>query len=152
VGKWIQELIDQGYLKQELTLMGEKNYTVLLLTPRGREIMKKRETVPLSLPPLKEKAAGKSVSMSPGKEGAKESDKALFEGLRKLRLELARKEGLPPYCIFHDRTLWEMVSKLPTTQHEMMTIVGVGEITFKKYGRSFLDLISSYASGRKEGH
>ena len=152
VGKWIQELIDQGCLKQELILMGEKNYTVLLLTPRGREIMKKRETVPLSLPPLKEKAAGKSVSMSPGKEGAKESDKALFEGLRKLRLELARKEGLPPYCIFHDRTLWEMVSKLPTTQHEMMTIVGVGEITFKKYGRSFLDLISSYASGRKEGH
>ncbi len=76
---------------------------------------------------------------------AKESEKGLFEELRRLRLELARKEGLPPYCIFHDRTLLEMASRLPRTRHEMMTIVGVGEITFKKYGRSFLDLIEKEA-------
>ncbi len=139
VEKWIQELIGHGCLKQELTLLGEKNYRVLLLTPRGREIMKKRETVPLSVPPSKEKTEERPV--------AKESEKTLFEELRRLRLDLARKEGLPPYCIFHDRTLWEMASKLPRTQHEMMTVVGVGEITFKKYGRSFLDVISSYASG-----
>ena len=103
--------------------------------PQGQEIMKKRETVPLSLPPSKEKTEERPV--------AKESEKGLFEELRRLRLELARKEGLPPYCIFHDRTLWEMAGKRPTTQREMMAIVGVGEITFKKYGRSFLDLISS---------
>jgi len=146
VEQWVQELIGQGCLKQELAVLGEKNYRVLLLTPRGKEIMKKRETLPLSLPPSKEKAAEKPVA----KEAAKESEKGLFEGLRRLRLELARKEGLPPYCIFHDRTLWEMVTKRPRTQHEMMTVVGVGEITFKKYGRSFLDLISSYGSGKRE--
>ena len=144
VEKWIQELIGHGCLKQELTLLGEKNYRVLLLTPRGQEIMKKREKVPLSLPPSTEKTEERPAE--------KESEKGLFEELRRLRLELARKEGLPAYCIFHDRTLREMAGKRPITQREMMTIVGVGEITFKKYGRPFLDLISSYDTiARKTG-
>jgi len=73
-----------------------------------------------------------------------EPDKNLFDRLRKLRAELARSQGLPPYCIFHDRTLLEMARKLPDTEQKMMSIVGVGEITFQKYGDLFLDAISSY--------
>ena len=73
-----------------------------------------------------------------------EPDKGLFEDLRKLRLELARAEGLPAYCIFQDRTLREMASRLPDSREKMMAIVGVGEITFKKYGKFFLELISKW--------
>ena len=135
VEKWIQELLGKGYLKQEFTTLGEKNYRVLLLTPVGWEAMKKREKVPLSSSSRKE--AGE-VEM----EG--EPDKGLFDRLRKLRADLARSQGLPPYCIFHDRTLLEMARKLPDTQQKMMSIVGVGEITFKKYGDLFLDAIFSY--------
>ncbi len=98
--------------------------------------MKNRETVALSFPLSKEKTVEKPETREP--------DKGLFEELRRLRLDLARKEGLPPYCIFHDRTLWEMAGKRPKTQPEMMTIVGVGEITFRKYGSAFLDLISKW--------
>ena len=71
-----------------------------------------------------------------------EPDKGLFYDLRKLRLELARAEGLPAYCIFQDRTLREMASKLPDSREKMMAIMGVGEVTFKKYGGVFLELIS----------
>ena len=135
VENWIQELLDQGYLKQESVMMGEKNYKVLLLTPQGWEVMKKRGKIPLS-PPLKRESNEKRMEGEP--------DKRLFEDLRKLRLELARAEGLPAYCIFQDRTLREMASRFPDSREKMMAIVGVGEITFKKYGALFLDAISAY--------
>jgi ATP-dependent DNA helicase RecQ len=142
VENWIQELLDQGYLKQESATLGEKNYRVLLLTPQGWEAMKKREKIPLSSP------SGKEIKER-RMEG--EPDKGLFDDLRKLRLELARAEGLPAYCIFQDRTLREMASKLPDSREKMMAIVGVGEITFRKYGSAFLDLISKWKRGSNKG-
>jgi ATP-dependent DNA helicase RecQ len=142
VGKWIRELVGQGFLKQEFTTLGEKNYQVLLLTPAGWEAMKRRERIPLSSSSRKETG---EVEM----EG--EPDKALFDRLRKLRAELARSQGLPPYCIFQDRTLLEMARRLPDSQEKMMSVVGVGEITFKKYGALFMDAISSYRMERSRG-
>ena len=44
----------------------------------------------------------------------------------------------------------EMAMSLPNTPEKMIRIVGVGEITFRKYGKTFLDLISSLESRRKE--
>jgi ATP-dependent DNA helicase RecQ len=142
VENWIHELLGQGYLKQELALLGEKNYRVLLLTSQGREVMKKRGKIPLS------PASAKEIKER-REEG--EPDKGLFEELRKLRLELARAEGLPAYCIFQDRTLQEMASRLPDSREKIMAIVGVGEITFRKYGSAFLDLISKWKRGRNKG-
>jgi ATP-dependent DNA helicase RecQ len=97
--------------------------------------MKKRGKIPLSSPSRKEI----KEKMLEG-----EPDRGLFEDLRKLRLELARAEGLPAYCIFQDRTLQEMASRLPDSRGKMMAIVGVGEITFRKYGNAFLDIISKW--------
>jgi len=136
VEKWIQELLGQGYLKQESVILGEKNYRILLITPQGWEAMRKRGRIPLSPPPSRKEIRERRIEREP--------DKGLFDQLRKLRSELARSQGLPPYCIFQDRTLLEMASRLPDTQEKMMSIVGVGEITFKKYGRLFLDVISKW--------
>ncbi len=143
VENWIGELLAQGYLKQESTLLGEKVYRVLLVTPQGWEVMKRREGIPLS-PPLKKEVKAWKVEGEP--------DKELFEDLRKLRLELARAEGLPAYCIFQDRTLREMASRLPVTREQMMGIVGVGEVTFRKYGSAFLDLISKWMRTKETAH
>jgi ATP-dependent DNA helicase RecQ len=142
VEKWVQELLTLGLIKQEQVLLGEKSYPVVVLTPEGREAMRKRETLPLSPPPEEKRAEEKPLE--------EEFDKALFEDLRKLRMQLARKESLPPYCIFHDRTLREMATRRPANAREMLDVVGVGEITFRKYGRFFLDLISSYDKGKPE--
>lgn len=139
VGKWIQELLEKGYLKQESVLLGEKSYRVLSLTPQGWEAMRKKESIPLSLSIREERKE---------RRAEEEPDRELFERLRRLRSDLARSQGLPPYCIFQDRTLMEMARKLPTTQEKMMSIIGVGEITFKKYGRHFMDLISSYSKAK----
>jgi ATP-dependent DNA helicase RecQ len=137
VEKWVQELTALGLVKQEQTVLGEKSYPVLVLTPGGREAMRKREALPLSIPPPQRRTEEKPLE--------EEFSKDLFEDLRRLRMQLARKEGLPPYCIFHDRTLREMATRRPANPPEMLSVVGVGEITFRKYGRFFLDLISSYS-------
>jgi ATP-dependent DNA helicase RecQ len=65
-----------------------------------------------------------------------------FNRLRELRSKLARRENLPPYCIFHDRTLKEMARALPVTGVELREIVGVGDVTMRKYGRAFLALLN----------
>ena len=68
----------------------------------------------------------------------------LFEELRKLRLEIAKEESLPPYIIFNDRTLIDMCSKLPTEEKDLIRVSGVGENKLRKYGRRFLDVIKSF--------
>lgn len=66
----------------------------------------------------------------------------VFEKLRKLRLEIAREEKMPPYIVFNDHTLKEMAIKLPATAEEMLSISGVGERKLMKYGDLFLAVIT----------
>ena len=135
VQQWIQELIAKGCVVQERLPMGEKIYPVLTLSGRGREVMTGRDVVLLSLPRLQQRLTPKDQPLAPGAE------KEVFQRLRQLRATIARKEGLPAYCIFQDRTLREMARSLPKTREDLLTVVGVGEVTLKKYGREFLELL-----------
>ena len=68
----------------------------------------------------------------------------LFERLKKLRLEIAREESMPPYIIFSDKTLIDMAAKKPSSKPEMLDVSGVGENKFAKYGERFLEVIEEY--------
>lgn len=68
----------------------------------------------------------------------------LFERLKKLRLEIAREESMPPYIIFSDKTLIDMAAKMPSSKPEMLDVSGVGENKFAKYGERFLEVIEEY--------
>jgi ATP-dependent DNA helicase RecQ len=140
VQQWILELISHGCVASRRVSMGAKIYPVLELTGRGREIMQSREVVLLSRP-LKEEGA-------PFAEGplVEKEEMEIFNPLRELRTSLARKEGLPAYCIFQDRTLREIARVLPRTPVELLGIVGVGRVTLRKYGRQFLELIEKIRS------
>jgi ATP-dependent DNA helicase RecQ len=63
---------------------------------------------------------------------------ALFERLRTLRKQLADTHGLPPYVIFHDSTLREIVQRKPQTLQEFASIRGVGEGKLARYGQQFI--------------
>ncbi len=69
---------------------------------------------------------------------------SIFERLRKVRLDLAREEKVPPYLIFSDRTLVEMCQKMPLTEEEMLAVSGVGTHKMQKYGDAFLSVIRSF--------
>jgi ATP-dependent DNA helicase RecQ len=130
---WIQELITLGCVAQKRVPMGGKVYPVLILTELGREAMAGRKKMRLIPAPVAEKTEEAKPA------GANEED--VFRKLRELRAVLARKEGLPAYCIFQDRTLRQMARDLPATPKDMLDVVGVGEITLRKYGKAFLDLL-----------
>ena len=73
------------------------------------------------------------------------ADHALFEKLRARRLELARAQQVPPYVIFHDRTLADMAARRPRSVAELAAVPGVGEAKLKRYGEAFLEVINAYS-------
>ena len=89
---------------------------------------------------LPEKAA-KPKKKAKGTESLTSAGFQLFDKLRALRLEIAREEKMPPYIVFSDKTLIDMVAKAPSNKEEMMNVSGVGENKFAKYGERFLFVI-----------
>lgn len=73
-----------------------------------------------------------------------EYDEDLFKILRSRRKRLADKNGVPPFIIFSDKTLYEMASEYPVTESAMLSITGVGEYKMMRYGRYFIDEIMSF--------
>ena len=68
----------------------------------------------------------------------------LFERLRMLRLTIASEEGLPPYIIFNDKTLIDMVIKTPFDRAQMLNVSGIGEAKFSKYGERFIEAVREF--------
>jgi ATP-dependent DNA helicase RecQ len=68
----------------------------------------------------------------------------LFEQLRALRMKLAREAGVPPFVVFSDKTLHDMVSKLPVTEEQFLEVNGVGQAKLERYGESFLEEIQKF--------
>lgn len=68
----------------------------------------------------------------------------LFDKLKEKRLEIARKESLPPYLVFSDKTLMDMCMQVPSTRKEMLMVTGVGENKYKRYGEIFLAIIKEF--------
>ncbi len=71
-------------------------------------------------------------------------DPTLFNLLKDLRKQVAKKKNLPPFVVFQDPSLEEMATRYPLTMDELKTIVGVSEGKARKFGIEFLDLIQNY--------
>jgi ATP-dependent DNA helicase RecQ len=69
-------------------------------------------------------------------------DEALWQRLRARRLELAREQGVPPYVIFHDATLMDIVRRRPRALAELGQIPGVGRSKLERYGETFLKVVT----------
>jgi len=104
-------------------------YPVMRLTQKAAPVLRSQAKVLVRMPKVPEPVA-------------QESD--LFDLLRSRRKEMASREGVPPYVIFHDSTLREMSSALPRDRDSMLAISGVGENKWKKYGEQFLEVILHY--------
>lgn len=133
-----RQLIVQGYLAVD-------DHGALGLTNTCRPLLRGEQTLPLRAP-----AVPARIRHAPDPRdgaGARPDDEALFAALRALRLTLARDQGVPPYVIFHDATLQEMVRARPTTREQLRKISGVGEHKLKRYGPQFIATISQFAIG-----
>lgn len=141
----ISQMTEMGYLYQT-----QEKYSVLKLgniTPlkdaNTRVIMRTYE----EKEPDKKKKIQKTVRKR-STDALTSAGYDLFEILRKLRLEIAKEESMPPYIIFSDKTLIDMCVKKPSDEEEMLNVSGVGANKLKKYGQRFLEEIQKFCTER----
>ena len=141
-----RQLIAQGYLATDT-----EGYGVLKLTPKAWPLLKRSEepqTVMLralrkaSKAKTRKKKSANMIELST-------QDELLFESLRALRAKLAKEQNVPPYVIFHDKTLAEMAAVKPATLDQMLNISGIGNEKLNRYGEIFLNEISCFQAARK---
>ena len=113
----------------------------LSIAPKGRAFLKEKSTLMLRLPRKPERAARRKTAAA-ATAALPDVDRELFEALREKRMALAKDQGVPPYVIFHDRTLLEMAARRPATLEGLGQISGVGAAKLERYGEAFLSVIS----------
>ena len=135
----INQMIMDGYLYQTAG-----KYSVIRM---GNIDPLKDQNTHVIIRKLKDKEAEGQTSRRRSKKSTDKLTKAgyeLFEILRKLRLTIAREEGMPPYIIFSDKTLIDMSAKAPRTKTSMLNVSGVGEVKYNKYGERFTEAIVTF--------
>jgi ATP-dependent DNA helicase RecQ len=137
--EWL--LLAEQFINQGLLIRHEQ-YRSLRLTDEGKAVLKGRP-VRASLP---ESRHTQPVSSSYEASGY---DADLFAILREKRRQLAAAAGLPPFVIFHDRSLRAMATNYPQTETAFANIYGVGRVKQSKYGAEFLPLIRDYCQGHE---
>lgn len=133
-----RQLVANGYLRAD-----PEGYGALQLTEECRPLLKGRQNIELRKDPVVKKAAGRASggrSSAPVKDQI--TDQAGWDALRACRKELADKQGVPPYVIFHDTTLFGMLERKPRTLEELAEVSGVGAAKLEKYGEIFLEAIA----------
>ncbi len=137
VARWrsiIRQLMVQGYLYAD-----PERFGALRLTPESRALL--RGEVALML----REEADKPLRRKAERSGAvSEGDALLWDALRERRKSLAEEQGVPPYVIFHDATLMEMVRLRPNSAHAMLSVSGVGAAKLERYGAFFLEVIRAH--------
>ena len=137
--QYIIQLINQGYLE-----IAFHQNNKLKLTALSKKVLFEGEKV--SLAHLKELEKVKQPVINTNQVASND----LFEKLRLLRLELAKKAGIPAYQIFNDATLREMEKHKPVTDEEFIQINGVGRQKMQNYGYQFIKEIQAFIDPPKK--
>ena len=134
---YIEQLVGDGLLFRE----GDP-YPVLRLTTAGASLLRGEGECQLYRevkPPARKR--GRSTVRDAFTTTV---DSDLFDVLREVRLRLARERGVPPYVIFHDTTLRDMVERRPKTVDDLHEVYGVGARKASDFGDAFLDAIRTF--------
>ena len=133
-----RQLVAGGYLESDIEAYGG-----LKLAEAARAVLKGESDVWLRRDAEVVSArVSKAERGARAKEGYEEvSDNPLWHALKAKRMELARDQGVPPYVIFHDSTLLEILNQKPTSLIEMSQITGIGQAKLMRYGDAFLEVL-----------
>ncbi len=131
----IRQLVVQGFLRVDAARFG-----ALVLTKESREVLRGEQDVRLREDPVvvRSRKTKRSASRDADIEIV---DIVLWEALRECRQQLAAEHNVPPYVVFHDSTLRQMVNERPTDPEALLEISGVGQAKLEKYGETFLGVI-----------
>jgi len=152
-GQWrgiFRQLVAMGLLAVDMEGFGG-----LSLTETSRPVLKGERSIILRQekdPPKKSRQTRTdSHAAGGGKLAAKKSsieisvlEEPLWQALRSARMVIAKDQGVPPYVIFHDATLLEILRSKPTTIDEMANVSGVGAAKLQRYGNAFIKVILEF--------
>ncbi len=134
-----RQLIAAGYLSVDIESFGG-----LRLTPASRDVLTSGQSVHFRHDPTP-RVKGKRVTERSvrGVEDEDQSpvDESLWQALRECRRQLAQAKGVPPYVIFHDKTLKEMIRRRPENLNQLASVSGVGARKLESYGAKFLNIL-----------
>ena len=133
----IRQVLVAGYLRKEI-----EQYGVLKLAPRANKFIENPTSFMMSEDHVYDEVDDSSIVTNTKGSGA--SDEKLMKMLKDLQKSVAKRHKVPPYAVFQEPSLEDMVLKYPITLEELSKVFGVGEGKSNKYGKDFIDLISKY--------
>ena len=145
-GEWrtlFRQLVARGLADIDI-----EGYGGLRLSDTCRPLLRGEVTLELRRE-LKPQTSVKSSSASPASQLVRGDEREQWEALRALRRKLAEEHGVPPYVIFPDSTLLEMLRSQPTSLSDMAKVSGIGARKLERYGEAFLDVLGGQADTPK---
>jgi ATP-dependent DNA helicase RecQ len=103
--------------------------------------------LPLPPPGRERRRGGRGAGDSAQSLAAADLDPDLVSALKGWRLTQAREQGVPPYVVFHDRTLLELASRRPASLAELAEVGGIGAAKLERYGDALLALLREGREG-----
>ncbi len=157
VAQWrsvVRQLMVQGYL-----LADPERFGALRLTARSRSLLRGEESLWLReedgarrrRSPARTAGAAPNGGDAAPRDGPVPEGDPLWEALRALRTDIAAEQGVPPYVVFHDATLRDMVRRRPTSADDLLDVSGVGAAKLERYGAQFLAVIRDHAAAGPAG-
>jgi ATP-dependent DNA helicase RecQ len=165
VEHWIDAACGGGLIR-----VSQDQYRTLSLTPFGRDVLDGRAdeisltppTLPVAktgrrMPRVRTLAPAHAGQGDPRPQGVRRAEvhepdaggrrsvsaAGVGDALRAWRTEQARRRGVPPYVILHDRTLDAIASSLPSSRDALQNLPGIGPAKLERYGAAILALVSS---------
>ncbi|PIE00875.1 MAG: DNA helicase RecQ [Thiothrix nivea] len=130
-----RQLIALGYLNVDV-----EGFGALKLTGQSRPLLRGEQSLQLR----RERKVEKKQKGNRDKATVRFVDQALWDALKQVRLRLAEDQGVPPYVIFHNSVLLQMLAMRPQNLADMATISGIGQKKLDSYGQVFLEEIHKY--------
>ena len=142
----LRQIVNYLILKDYLILTNDE-YPVLKLSAESETLLIQEEPIIMKVAKEREETKEKKEKRARKNKNIaavlSESDEELFEKLRELRMKISKEEKVPPYIVFSDKTLIQMCAVKPATKDEMLTVSGVGEAKYQKYGEQFIKVIQN---------
>ena len=141
-----RQLVAMGLLAVDMEGFGG-----LSLTEASRAVLKGERSITLreeqDAPKPSKQARASERSVERAKKGGFEisvNDEPLWQALRTARTAIAKEQGVPPYVIFHDATLLEILRLKPMTTSELANVTGVGATKLERYGPTIIKLMADF--------
>ncbi len=146
IGKNEWQSIFRQLVAQNLLMVDAQGHGSLKITQVGQDFLRSKQELRLRRAQAERAKRSRFERRASTTAPARVDDESqhLFDALKAARYALAKAQSVPPYVIFHDKTLREMATSKPTSLDDFARLSGVGEKKMERYGAAFLDVITTH--------